>query len=220
MTHRIARTAVVALVASLVIAGGPAAEATTPKAVWGAVGNSITFGTGTSDPATKAYPVVAGVPAIGLPAQMLTEAFVWPPLTETFEGEIADLQASDDVNAVVVEIGINDLHLHKSDSTIIKAFRKVVGIGHDDGFRVVLATITPFGPSFDATATMKSQRIRINTWIRGRAYYVDFAKALGGKVMKAEYDSGDGLHPGDVGAARLGSVLKAWVAAHPNGLPS
>lgn len=189
------------------------------KPVWAAIGDSITAGVGTTDPWTKAYPIVTGVPARGRSGQGITFALWWPPMVETLGGDLIDLEAEAGVNSVVLEIGINDLRLGHPDKKLFRAYRTLIRICEDAGVRVVLSTITPFGRGFESPGPaslrdMQQQRIRVNTWIRNQGEFVDYAKALGGKWMLLEFDSGDHLHPGDVGAARMAATLSNWINLH------
>jgi lysophospholipase L1-like esterase len=61
---------------------------------------------------------------------------------------------------------------------------------------------------------MQARWLRINTWIRKQPNHVDFAAALGGDVLAAAYDSGDGLHPNDAGYAALAQVVDLWTSHH------
>ena len=196
---------------------GPARASThslTPAPVWGAVGDSITFGWGSSDPATKAYPVLAGVPAAANPGQCLVASGCWgTPLVSTFATEIAWLRTTrGGVNAVVVEIGVNDLPQNITDTQYVDAYRLLVSTGKAYGTRVILSTITP---RRGLSAAQEAQRERINTWIRARDRRVDYAAALGGDTLLPAYDSGDGLHPSDAGHAAMAARLVDWIAAHP-----
>lgn len=208
------------IAAAAVIVSGTACHAVaatttaTPARTWGAIGDSITYGLGTSDPATKAYPVVAGAAGRGFAGQCLvaTTCF-WQPLVSSFPTELAYLHDTAGVDAVVVEIGINDLSQNVTDQAYIDAFHRLKLEGRARGVRVILSTITPRAAAHPFTADQDAQRERVNTWIRGHVSYVDYAAALGGNVMLPEYDSGDGLHPNDQGAVEMGNTLAAWIAA-------
>ena len=182
---------------------------------WGAVGDSITYGAGSSDPGTQAYPAQAGIAGRGVPGQCLVaEECVEEPLLDSFPSELGSLQ-QDDVEAVVVEIGINDLGL-VTDRQYVDAFSQVRAEGAARGVRVVLATITPFGPGHPTTAAQEVQRERVNSWIRSHGAYVDFDAALrqGRHRVRLDprYDCGDGMHPSDAGYARLAAALDRWIA--------
>lgn len=191
------------------------ARTTLVKAHWGAIGNSITAGWGTTDPGTKAYPVVAGVPGIGRPGQTLTHPNDWnpKPCTGTFAGDINTLKAKG-VNAIVVEIGINEVDYDEADSVWQNAYTKLFTAADNHHVHMALATITPFGAGTTRTAAALARRQTMNRWIRANTRYVDYAKKLGGTVLLPEYDCGDHTHPSDAGAAAIAAVLTAYMAAH------
>jgi lysophospholipase L1-like esterase len=180
---------------------------------WGAVGDSITYGVGSSDRATKAYPVQAGIAGRGVAGQCLVAlGCSWQPLVETFPSELANLQHTDDVDAVAVEIGVNDLG-RVTDQQYVDAYARLKAEGAAQGVRVVLSTITPFGRAHDFSSVQEQQRERINTWIRGQDAYVDYDAALrSGLRLRSQYDCGDGQHPNDAGYARMAQALDRWIA--------
>ena len=70
------------------------------------------------------------------------------------------------------------------------------------------ATLTPFEGTFEGyySAAKDEVRIEVNEWIRSSGEFdgvIDFEAATqdaaNPRIMKAEYDSGDHLHPGDAG---------------------
>jgi lysophospholipase L1-like esterase len=205
---------IVALAVLVAVRTGQAVEPGRQRdQTWGAVGDSITSGRGASDPATMSYPAQAGVAGLGLPGQCLVApACNWRPLVDTFPGELAQLQRTDGVDAVVVEIGINDLG-HITDRQFRDAYTRLRTEGASRGVRVVLSTITPYGESNRSSPALEQQRERVNAWIRSQPEYVDYAAALeADHRMRPEYDSGDGLHPGDAGCARMALALRAWIS--------
>jgi lysophospholipase L1-like esterase len=182
-------------------------------ATWGAVGDSITYGVGSSDPATLAYPVQAGVTAHGIAGQCLvTSGCAGQPLVVTFPKELTLLRRAGDVAAVVVETGINDLG-HVTDQQYLDAYARLRSEGAAQGVRVVLSTITPFGETHPLPRSEERQRERINAWIRSERVYVDYDAALrSGRRLDPRYDSGDGMHPGDAGHTRMAEALDSWIA--------
>ena len=182
-------------------------------ATWGAVGDSITYGLGSSDPATMAYPVQAGVRGHGIVGQCLvTSGCEGQPLVETFPSELSRLRQEGDVVAVVVEVGINDLG-HVTDRQYLAAYARLRAEGAAQDVRVVLSTITPFGRTHPLPRSKEQQRERINAWIRSQGAYVDYDAALrSGRLLDPRYDCGDGMHPSDAGHARMAEALDTWVA--------
>jgi len=200
------------LVATLVYVGSGRASGR-QQATWAAVGDSITYGVGSSDPAAMSYPGQAGVVGHGVPGQCLVAVGCsGQPLVQSLPGELAFLQRNDDVTSVVVEIGINDLG-HVTDRQYVDAYTRLKSEAADQGVRVVLSTITPFGSSHPVSTAVERQRERVNSWIRSQGPYVDYDAALrGGGQMRPRLDSGDGLHPDDAGHAAMAQALDRWIA--------
>ncbi|MEQ6025390.1 SGNH/GDSL hydrolase family protein [Streptomyces salinarius] len=131
-----------------------------------------------------------------------------------FERDVLDRTG---VKVVVVLLGVNDI-LHSPELAdrdgILTGLRTLVDRAHDRGLRVVGGTILPFGGYGGHTEARETMRQQINEEIRsGRVFdaVVDFDKALRDpydpRRMRSDYDSGDHLHPGDKGYARMGRVL-------------
>ncbi len=137
-----------------------------------------------------------------------------------------DVLSQPGVKYVIVLEGINDLG-HAGSSApesetvsaedIIAGLKQMIERAHQKGIKIYGATLTPFdGTPFKGyySAEKDAKRKAVNDWIRsGRAFdgYVDFEKAVQDPakpgVMKAEYDSGDHLHPGDAGYTAMGEAV-------------
>ncbi|MGW3645029.1 SGNH/GDSL hydrolase family protein [Streptomyces sp. NPDC000878] len=123
------------------------------------------------------------------------------------------------VKVVVIDLGVNDI-LRAPDpkalsaSSIVAGLRELVAEAHGRGLKVVGATLMPFGGFHGYSAATEALRQSVNAQIRaGRVYdaYADFDKAVRDpydpRRFRAEYDSGDHLHPSDRGYARMGQVF-------------
>ncbi len=121
------------------------------------------------------------------------------------------------VKAVVIVLGVNDIlnspRLADRD-TLLAGLRTMTEQAHGRGLKVVGATIMPFGGYKGYTQARETMRQEVNAEIRsGRLFdaVVDFDKALRDpydpRRLRAEYDSGDHLHPSDQGYARMGRYL-------------
>lgn len=123
------------------------------------------------------------------------------------------------VKAVVIDLGVNDI-LRSRDpknlraASIVGGLRELVADAHRRGLRVVGATLMPFGGFHGYSATTEALRQSVNAAIRaGRVYdaYADFDEALRDphdrRRFRADYDSGDHLHPSDKGYARMAAVF-------------
>ncbi|MFG3547985.1 SGNH/GDSL hydrolase family protein [Streptomyces sp. NPDC047725] len=128
-----------------------------------------------------------------------------------------DVLGRTNVKVVVVAIGVNDV-LHSPEladrDRIVEGLRTLVDMAHARGLKVVGATITPFGGYGRYTDARETMRQQVNEEIReGRVFdeVVDFDKALRDRYdprrLRAEYDSGDHLHPSDRGYARMAAAL-------------
>lgn len=137
-----------------------------------------------------------------------------------------DVLAQPGVKYVIVLEGINDLG-HAGSSApesetvsaedIIAGLKQMIERAHQKGIKIFGGTLTPFeGTPFKGyyTAEKEAKRKAVNEWIRtGRAFdgYVDFEKAVRDPdkpgMMKAAYDGGDHLHPGDAGYTAMGEAV-------------
>ncbi|RZS32189.1 lysophospholipase L1-like esterase [Herbihabitans rhizosphaerae] len=119
----------------------------------------------------------------------------------------------------IVLLGINDIVSNDVDTfgcfdprptvtaqQIIDGHRKMIRAAHAHGIRMIGATITPYEGFQFYTAQGERLRQEVNRWIRTSGEYdavVDFDRVVAdpsapGRI-RAEYDSGDHLHPGDAG---------------------
>ncbi|GAB2742211.1 SGNH/GDSL hydrolase family protein [Streptomyces bullii] len=117
------------------------------------------------------------------------------------------------VKVVVIDLGVNDI-LRNPDLAdphrILDGLRALVDQAHARGLKVVGATLMPFGGHRGYTEARESVRQTINAEIRaGRVFdaVADFDRALRDpydpRRLRADYDSGDHLHPSDKGYARM-----------------
>ena len=130
-----------------------------------------------------------------------------------------DVLAQAGVKYIVMLEGINDighpggvapLSETVSAEDMIAGFRQIIERAHEHGVRVMGATITPF----NGTGEKEAKRAAVNEWIRNGGAFdgvVDFDKAVQNPdnplQMKAEYDGGDHLHPGDAGYKAMGEAI-------------
>lgn len=117
----------------------------------------------------------------------------------------------------IILIGTNDIPGAQTDTSeaMISEYKAMISACHARGIKVWGGTITPFGNN-DWWASELHERIRarVNEWIMsndsGFNGYIDFAAATcdpaNKTVLKAEYDSGDGLHPSAKGHRAMGEA--------------
>lgn len=143
-----------------------------------------------------------------------------------------DALAQPGVRAVVLLIGINDInfaampphagldcdypHTQVTAQALIDGYRRLIAEARHRGVRIYGATLTPASlpPQREAI------RLAVNNWIRtGGAFdgVVDFDGALRDPAqpdrLRAAYDSGDHVHPGDRGYAAMAQAVPHAVVA-------
>lgn len=126
-----------------------------------------------------------------------------------------DVLSTPGVRAVIVLIGINDISYHSASAgSLALGYRQLVDRGRARGIKVYGATLLPFAGSPYYTAARESVRQSVNAWIRTSGGFdgvVDFDIALRDPAQPARllpaYDSGDHLHPNDLGYQRMADVI-------------
>ncbi|TDC53751.1 SGNH/GDSL hydrolase family protein [Jiangella ureilytica] len=118
---------------------------------------------------------------------------------------------------VVVFEGVNDIQQPNSQydpERLIAAYEQIVERGHDQGMRVIGATIGPFRGWGTWTPEREAVRVAVNEWIRGSGAFdavIDVDAVLRDPAdpqrIRPEYDSGDHLHPGDAGYAAMAAAV-------------
>jgi len=129
-----------------------------------------------------------------------------------------DVLGRSNVKAVVIAMGVNDILRtpHQTDPRkITDGLRVLVRQAHARGLRVIGATLMPFGGHRGYTDQLEAVRQAVNAEIRGGRVFdavVDFDKALqdpySPRRLRAEYDSGDHLHPSDRGYERMADAFR------------
>ena len=103
----------------------------------------------------------------------------------------------------------------KITTGIINAYQEIIDTAHSKGIKVIGGTILPCGNSDYCNETSEAMRQTLNSWIREEGHFdavVDFDAVMcdpeDKTKMKAEYDSGDGLHPGPAGYKAMGEAIE------------
>jgi lysophospholipase L1-like esterase len=105
---------------------------------------------------------------------------------------------------------------NRSAGEIIAGYRQLIARAHSQGIRIFGATLTPFEGTFAGYYTPEKDavRIEVNEWIRSSDEFdgvIDFEAAIrdadNPRIMRAEYNSGDSLHPGDAGYERMAEFI-------------
>ncbi|MFJ1556692.1 SGNH/GDSL hydrolase family protein [Streptomyces mirabilis] len=129
-----------------------------------------------------------------------------------------DVLGRTNVKAVVIDLGVNDILRNQGEVdpvTVTDGLRELVRRAHARGLRVVGATLMPFGGHRGYSRSRDAVRRAVNAEIRAGKVYdavVDFDEALRDpydpRRLRADYDSGDHLHPSDKGYKRMGEVFE------------
>ncbi len=143
-----------------------------------------------------------------------------------------DVLATPGLTHIVVLEGINDIGTggfafpgaaapataERTAADLIAGYRQLIARAHANGVEIIGATLTPFEGTFAGyyTPAKDEVRIEINEWIRNSGEFdgvIDFEAAIrdeaNPRIMKAEYDSGDKLHPGDAGYKAMADSIDA-----------
>jgi lysophospholipase L1-like esterase len=128
-----------------------------------------------------------------------------------------DVLSRTGVRSVILLEGVNDLHQdprQADPARFIAGYRQLVDRLHAKGIKVFGATITPIKGWGSYTDSMETTRGAVNEFIRTGGVFdgvLDFDAALRDSSdplrLKAEYDSGDHLHPSDAGNAALAAAV-------------
>jgi lysophospholipase L1-like esterase len=120
--------------------------------------------------------------------------------------------------SVIVLLGINDIGgqpQHHEPSEIIAALRQIAAQVQAKGLRITGGTLTPFGGSSNYTEELEGVRLAVNDFIRHSGAFdavADFDAAVRDPAdphrLRAEYDSGDHLHPKDAGYQAMAKTVR------------
>ncbi|MFG2354099.1 SGNH/GDSL hydrolase family protein [Streptomyces sp. NPDC048521] len=150
--------------------------------------------------------------------QVLADGLGRPAENESGLGRFGrDALSRTNVRVVVIDLGINDILRNREladPDRITGGLRSLVNQAHARGLKVIGATLMPFEGHRGWTPAREAVRRQVNAQIRaGRVYdaVVDFDKALRDpydpRRLRPEYDSGDHLHPSDLGFAKMAETL-------------
>lgn len=150
--------------------------------------------------------------------QLLADGLGRPAENQSGLGRFGrDALSRTDVKAVVIDLGINDILRNPrlaDPDRITAGLRTLVRQAHYRGLKAVGATLMPFEGRPGWTPAREAVRQQVNARIRAGLVYdavVDFDKALRDpydpRRLRPAYDSGDHLHPSDLGFARMAEVF-------------
>jgi lysophospholipase L1-like esterase len=233
-----------ATITSSVTASSVTGSSAVPGAVL-AIGDSITDGVSSSlglnhrwpDVLSSRLAVEAKLPLAVLNAgiagnRLLSDSPCFgESLSARFEREITDHAG---VQTAVVLIGINDINFaamppqratdcgfpnrQVTAENLIAGYRALAEVAHRHHVRLLIGTLTPAS----LPAAREDMRQAVNRWIRGGEGVdgvIDFDAALRDQahpqVLRADYDSGDHLHPSDAGFAAMAAAVPLNLLSAP-----
>ncbi len=130
-----------------------------------------------------------------------------------------DVLATAGVRYLVVLIGINDIGNSSPTSPVtaedlIAAYRQLIQRAHAKGISVIGATLTPFEGAAYYSPEKEVVRQAVNNWIRNNDEFdavIDFDRVTRDPARPSRflpaYDSGDHLHPNDLGYQAMGNAV-------------
>lgn len=138
-----------------------------------------------------------------------------------------DMLSVPGARSVILLEGINDIGFSQeadsgcavpntdvSAAQIIDGYQQIIAAAHAHGLKIFGATLTPFESFFFWSPSAEAKREAVNTWIRTSGAFdgvVDFAKAvadpLDPQYLDPAYNSGDGIHPNDVGYQAMADAI-------------
>jgi lysophospholipase L1-like esterase len=138
------------------------------------------------------------------------------------------------VSWIVLQEGINDITAsdmladeaqHVSAQQIIDGMQALILRAHENGIRIAGATMLPYGgvkKPFVHSAAGEGKRQAVNAWIRSSGAFdavIDFDLALRDPAQPERllpaYDSGDHLHPNDLGYQTMAASAARLLEALP-----
>ena len=129
-----------------------------------------------------------------------------------------DVLTTPGLTHVILLEGINDIGASARDGVtaddIIFGYRQLIMRAHERGVRIIGATLTPAGPRASFTPAHEARRAAVNAFVRSSGEFdgvIDFDAITRDPANPLQflprYDSGDHLHPGDVGYRAMGEAI-------------
>jgi len=199
-----------------------------------AIGNSITDGALSTRDANTRWPnVLASRLSVGNVPMAVVNAGISGGRVLTYgSGPSAlarfdrDVLTTPGLTHVILLEGINDIGRSATDGVtaddIIFGYRQLILRAHERGVKIIGATLTPAGPRASFTPALEARRTAVNTFVRTSGEFdgvIDFDAITRDPANPLQflpkYDSGDHLHPGDVGYKAMGEAINLGLFATP-----
>jgi lysophospholipase L1-like esterase len=150
------------------------------------------------------------------PAQALTA------VRSALERFDRDVRATAGVRFVILMLGSDDIcNSPVSAGQLIDAHRKLIAHAHASGMAIFGATLTPFEGAANYSLQKEAVRQALNSWIRNNGEFdavIDFDGATRDPVysgrLLAAYDSGDHMHPNDLGYQAMANAVPLELFRH------
>jgi lysophospholipase L1-like esterase len=216
------------------LVSGVVVEADARTALVVTLGDSITDGVRAKAGALAGYPEVLARRLAVLPASrkrmVVNAGIAGNRVLTTGWGRSAlarfdrDVLRFPNVTHLLVLEGINDIGLGGAPLThleapataqeLIAGYRQIIERAHARGIKVIGGTLTPFEGGYYYTPQKEAVRAAVNQWIRTAGEFdavADFDAMVRdpgqpGRI-RPEFDSGDHLHPNDVGFRAMGNGI-------------
>lgn len=195
------------------------------------LGDSITDGFATSVDADQAWPTLLAKrlgAKSGAPVSVINEGISGNQVLRDGAGVSAlarfdrDIAGEPGVRWVVLLEGINDINIHGqitgpdalTADDLIAGDKQLIARAHMNHVKIAGATLTPDAGVWLAGPIGEATRQKLNEWIRTSKAFdavVDLDAALRDKAdpthLQAAFDSGDHIHPNDVGNAAMAKAF-------------
>lgn len=208
-----------------------------PAAAVVALGDSITDGNGATPGANARWPDALAERLAGQGVAVLNAGISGGRLLKGGMGRAGLTRAAQDVfgqpgvRALIVLLGTNDIGWPGGPfapgepalraEELVQGYRQLIAMAHTHNVRVLGGTIPPFGDALAGTPLAghyspekDAVRQAVNRWIREAGAFdavVDFDALLRDPArpshLRAAMDSGDHLHPGDVGYRAMAQAI-------------
>ena len=208
-------------------------DVTAPESAGAVVvlGNSITDGRGSGTNKQNRWPDVladrfqenfatlnVAVVNSGIGGNCVLRNCLGPSALSRFDRDVIDQKG---VKWLIILEGINDIggirdeeQATKVTNGLIDAYQQMIDKAHAAGIKVYGATLTPFAGSFYDTPERIDAWKKVNEWIRTSGRFdavIDLDKTMEDPAnplhMLPEADSGDHLHPSELGHKMMGDAV-------------